>query len=620
MPNRDQALIREQLGSHYLNLISVLGLIILLVSLFNLQPPVEWLTFLLLILFIGISEYFPVPIWKGSSALSFPLVYTLVFLYGLPSTVVVYGLIVFVVNALQDRPLRLLAFTPAQLMISLAGANLITQTILSSLLIPIYDPLYNKLVAVSLFTFFYYIINNLIVDLLLWIRPQPYTWVHWRLKTFPETIVAVISLGYLALMFFLSHQNHRGTIDVISYLFFFSPLVALSLISSIIGRLQKERNRLKALFSITTEFNRMIPTGEIQNIKVLLRDFLGVQASALWIKTDGEWRVYYTDGRINHVGVIPTEIKDYFEDMKRIQMLGNRNLYNGPAAIYFDERIRSFVFAPLIVDNETVGMFAVGRIRTQSFMDDDIQSIATVVNQLAVLFKTRMLFSEKERRLILEERNRIGREIHDGLAQSLAGAILKLESAQKMHTQKPEQAMLHTDDGIRKLRSSLKEVRQSIYALRPYPTEEVGLKQAMKKKMVSFEQEYGLKINLQERGKETQLSPMVEKVLFDVFQESLRNVAKHAQARHVEILLSYQSEHLLFKIKDDGIGFSLVDAMIKAKKEPHYGILNMNEQADKLGASLHVDSSVGKGTEIKLIIPNLEVREGFENDSGDVGR
>jgi two-component system, NarL family, sensor histidine kinase DegS len=111
---------------------------------------------------------------------------------------------------------------------------------------------------------------------------------------------------------------------------------------------------------------------------------------------------------------------------------------------------------------------------------------------------------------------------------------------------------------------------------------------------------------------------MVEKVLFETFQECLQNVVKHSRAEHVDILLSYQAKHVLLRVKDDGLGFSLMDAMIKAKHEPHYGILTMNEQAKKLGATLHIETSIGKGTEIKLIIPNLELGEGSIYDSHSI--
>ena len=96
------------------------------------------------------------------------------------------------------------------------------------------------------------------------------------------------------------------------------------------------------------------------------------------------------------------------------------------------------------------------------------------------------------------------------------------------------------------------------------------------------------------RGRSRKLSFTKERVIFDTLQESLQNIIKNLKADKVDILLSYQREHVLLKVKDNGIGFSLFESMIKAKHEPHYGILHMNEQAEQLGAALQIDSSQEK--------------------------
>ena len=78
----------------------------------------------------------------------------------------------------------------------------------------------------------------------------------------------------------------------------------------------------------------------------------------------------------------------------------------------------------------------------------------------------------------------------------------------------------------------------------------------------------------------------------------MQNIVKHAKAEKADVLLSYQSEHVLLRVKDNGVGFSLFESMVKTKNEPHYGILHMNEQAEQLGATLQIDSSVGKGQKL----------------------
>ncbi|GAX90285.1 GAF domain-containing sensor histidine kinase [Effusibacillus lacus] len=609
---------REEFSNFYIYFITLVGIVVLAVSMPQFRIPPDPSIYLLLVVFIGIAEYSPVPVWKGSSALSFPLLYAMDLTVGTPVTLVTYASLMAMVNAVKRRPLRLVLFTPAQLVISLALAKLCTLQFASFYAASeVSSELAGAISQLLIFTISYYSLNNLMVDLLLIIRPQPYSWRHWRLKSIPEAMVAALSFLYGSIMLILGSQN-RGQIDAFSYLFFFSPLVAMSLISSSYMRMKKEKMRLHSLFQITTELNRVLPTGRMDHLKGRIREFLETQAFAIWYKSDGKWALLLEDGTVQTKPASSKELTDQFETITKIRVISNRDSDHVRQEPFFDDAVRAIVYSPLIVEDELVGMFAAGRTRSNSFTPEDVQSLATLSNQLASLLKTRILISEREQRLVLEERNRIAREIHDGIAQSLAGAVFKLESAQRKNYHQVGDLKLVLEDILRKLRVSLREVRQSIYALRPYPTERLGIRQALEQKIGSIRQDYGLAIHLQERGRPYELSPMVEKVIFDTVQEGLQNAVNHAKATKVEILLSYQEQQVLVKIKDDGVGFQLLDALIKAKREAHYGILHMNEQAEKLGAALQIDSTPGKGSEIILQIPNLEAG-GAEHDTRNVG-
>ena len=108
---------------------------------------------------------------------------------------------------------------------------------------------------------------------------------------------------------------------------------------------------------------------------------------------------------------------------------------------------------------------------------------------------------------------------------------------------------------------------------------------------------------------------MVEKVLFDTFQESLHNAIKHSKAMKVEVLLSYQTEHILLKIKDEGKGFSLFQAMLKAKGTSRISAIpQMNDAAEKINASLQIDSKEGAGTEVSITVPRMGIEGESKND------
>jgi signal transduction histidine kinase len=382
----------------------------------------------------------------------------------------------------------------------------------------------------------------------------------------------------------------------------------LALYSSTIVRVKIERNRLNALFSLTTTLNKLLPTSEwVNELKISFHELIDVEGILLWVKEEGKWVVRYQEGKTSPANQLDENTIELFENLKKPLTVGDRKNERIPASEYFDPKLRCFVYAPLVVEQETVGVFVVARSRSKSIIQEEVQSIATLANQLAVIIKTRMLIEEKEKRILLEERNRIARDIHDGIAQSIAGALMKLETAQRQWEKAPEKSIHLVSDSMERLRDSLKQVRQSIYALRPYPTERVGLQSAILQKINEFEKETELVFVFEERGKPEVISRMVEKILFDTFQESVQNIFKHAKATNVEILLSYQKENILLRIKDDGVGFSLLEAMLKAQKEPHFGILSMNDSAEKIGASLQIDSKPGAGTEICMTVPKMGI-------------
>ena len=618
MPGNNNSQLHEKRANVFMAFITVVGWSTIIISSFDFEIKSDPLILALMILFLGVAEFFPMPVWKGFTSISFPLVYTIWLVYGLHLAILIFGVIVCAVSIMQQRPLRIIFFNPAQLAISLYLAAHLTSYITGNAHV-LQAGLTGKFIEMIILTLSFYFINNLIVDAVLKLRPQPYPFTVWKQKTLSETRSLALSLFYISLLLILGSQN-RGIIDVFSFFFFFSPLVGLSLLTSIIVRLQTEKNRLKSLFDITTELNRLVlSTDSFTSLRSHLRQFIDFESAILWINENDRWDRVFQEGSFLTERELSRQEIENFEMYKEPFAVFNRKDKSSPADICFDKQLKALVHAPLVIENNTVGMLIVGRSRTKSFTQEDVRSIATLANQLAIIFKTRTLREEQERRLLLEERNRIAREIHDGIAQSLAGAVMKLETATKKYGSNSAYALELVEDSIEKLRVSLREIRESIYALRPYPTERLGLIQSMNSVIEAIKREHSVSVVFEERGKPIPLSSMVEKVMFDIFKESMQNIGKHALAEQVHILLSYQSEHILLKICDDGSGFSLMDAMLKARREPHFGILNMNESAEKIEATLQIDSKPGHGTEVILIIPKIEYKGGINFDQSVTG-
>lgn len=600
---------REQKAGIYMGSLSAAGWILVLICMFFLTPPEHYLLYFMLVIFLGFTEYFPLPVWKGSSSLSFPIIFSLDLVFGFPAVIFSYALVVMTVNLLHRRPLRIILFNPAQLVISYAAAKGAAELFFSGGFFADHlVPMSELAVLIVLF----YLINNFLVDIVLWIRPQPYRFSVWMQKWASEFFSAFISFFYISLMFFLGSQENRGNLDVFAAFFFFSPLVGLSLLSSTIARLKIEKNRLNAMFSFTKDLNQTVHTAEWKDgLTNHIQELFHAQAVFL-IRKEGIWKFDFKDGMTADTDRPPEPA--HVEEIKDVLVIENRKKMSGPLDYYFHKGIRSVVYSPLMLEDECIGVLAVGRTRTYSFEPQDIRSIATLANQLAVALKTKSLITEQKEKRVLEERNRIAREIHDGVAQTLAGAVMNLETAKKKFSEKPDETLLLMDRSLHGLRGGLKQVRESIYALRPKPTERVTLQEAIQKRVEIIRNQQSFRLDFEVRGNLFPMPLYVEKVMFDTFQESIQNTVKHGQATKAEVLLSYQSEHVLLKIKDNGKGFSLYDAILKSKNEPHFGLISMNEEAEEIEGSLQIDSKPGEGTEISLTVPIEKMRGDEEND------
>ncbi|WP_099354527.1 GAF domain-containing sensor histidine kinase [Fredinandcohnia onubensis] len=607
---------RENYARIYMILIAILGWTVVGYSFFIIEPTDEIAILLLLTAFLALIEYFPIQLLRGSTTITFPFIFVMQALFGISYPIIIYVTIVLIINILRQRPLRIVLFNPAQLAVSVFLADYILKNTTITQVLATNSGFLTGILTYGLFVSLFFIINNLIVDFVLLIRPQPYPFYMFKGKTLTELGSAFISLLYGVIMAFLDGR----TVDVFSLFFFFSPLVAVSLLYSVISTLENEKKRLNALFAITTGVNKKIHSTEwIETFKNTFSQIVDVQALMLWVKENDVWKILYYDGRVTPKDALTGEALARFDGKKQPIVYQDRVRKLGPIDEFFKKDMKAFVYSPMVVEDETIGMLVVAKSRARSFGDDEIHSIATLSNQLAVAVKTRFLIEEKEKRIILEERNRIARGIHDGVAQTLAGAVMKLETAERKFNRNPEETIKLIRDSMDKLRLSLREVRESIYELRPYPTERVGLSAAIKKRIEMVKDEYNIEFSFDIRGQEVPLSSMVEKELFDIFQESLQNTIKHAKATEIEVLLSYQKEHIVLKIKDNGVGFSLFQAMVKAQNNPHFGILNMNDAAEKINATLQIDSKEGEGTDITLTVPKMGLEGGSTVDQAYAG-
>jgi PAS domain S-box-containing protein len=203
-----------------------------------------------------------------------------------------------------------------------------------------------------------------------------------------------------------------------------------------------------------------------------------------------------------------------------------------------------------------------------------------------------------EQASILEERNRMAREIHDTLAQAFTGILLHIGVAIELITKKPETARAHMETIDELARAGLTEARRSVSALRLKLLEEGDLFSALKHLTTQMKSSTDTHITCEIMGTAYSLPPDVENHLLRIGQEALTNAIKYANATEIHVELVYEETQCLLRVKDDGQGFA-VDQISLDKR---FGLLGMSERAEHIGGELIIKSHLGQGTEIVVIV------------------
>jgi signal transduction histidine kinase len=200
---------------------------------------------------------------------------------------------------------------------------------------------------------------------------------------------------------------------------------------------------------------------------------------------------------------------------------------------------------------------------------------------------------------VLDERQRMAREIHDTLAQGLAGIITQLEAGLQASSADGHSSR-HTELAAQLARESLAEARRSVQALQPEPLERARLPEAISGVAEKWSALSGVDARVTTTGDPRPMRPEIEVALLRTAQEALANVAKHAQARRVVITLSYMEDLVGLDVRDDGVG-------ITAPRNGGFGLTAMRQRVQGLAGTLEIESEPGGGTAISASIPAIPV-------------
>ncbi|MDB1922612.1 histidine kinase [Clostridium tertium] len=202
------------------------------------------------------------------------------------------------------------------------------------------------------------------------------------------------------------------------------------------------------------------------------------------------------------------------------------------------------------------------------------------------------------------ERQRIAREIHDGPAQYIANAMMRVDFCKVVVKKDLEKGINELDDLKSNIRMALKEVRSIIYDLRPLHLEELGLMDAIKDIINIISVENDIKIDMIVDEASYEVEKIMQIAIYRIIQEILNNIKKHSKAKYVDLRINYIKDYIYIYIQDDGIGFNVQETLINTKQKGNrYGLLGIFERVKQLRGKIEVKSSKGEGTIYKIRLP-----------------
>ena len=281
-----------------------------------------------------------------------------------------------------------------------------------------------------------------------------------------------------------------------------------------------------------------------------------------------------------------------------------------PRSIGFCENhppMTSFLGMPIISKGALLGtLYLTDKIGAPEFSQDDEQLIVMLSAHAAIAIENARLYQQVQRLAVLEERERIGMDLHDGIIQSIYAVGLILEFCNLLLDEEPSAAKGKLSQAITGLNDVIRDIRNYILDLRPQRFQGKDLPGGLFELIRVFRVNTLIQADLQVKSEgDLGLTQGQASGLFHIAQEALANVAKHARARTVSVVLSRDGSQVTLEVKDNGRGF---DPTRVTSYEGH-GLRNMEARTRLLGGRLSVEGVPGKGTLVRVIVPIETVGE-----------
>jgi two-component system NarL family sensor kinase len=373
-------------------------------------------------------------------------------------------------------------------------------------------------------------------------------------------------------------------------------------------QLRRRNRELSILNTITEALNRSVELDQALNAALAqVAELLDLHTGWVWLLREGSGDSYLAAAQNLPPGLIQNpslmEGTCYCLDTYRagdLEGAANVNVVTCSRLkklVDGTDGLRYHASIPLYAHGKRLGVLNVASTDWRELSPEDLRLLYTVGDLLSIAIERARLFTHSAEFGAAEERNRLAREIHDTLAQSLAGIALQLETAEELSKVGADLAQIQRTihKALYLTRISLDEARRSVLDLRAAPLEGRTLAEALS---VLAENSAQVKVRCEVIGGTSPLPVRIEAGLYRIAQEALANVEQHAQAQQATLRLATLPDQVTLTIEDDGRGFD--QEQISSNR---FGLVGLNERARLLGGRLQVHSDPGSGTIIEVQVP-----------------
>jgi len=288
-----------------------------------------------------------------------------------------------------------------------------------------------------------------------------------------------------------------------------------------------------------------------------------------------------------------------------------RNLFRDPELSQFVSLrpCRSVIVVPLKVGLDLYGVELVATTLAGVFGEEHKEMVSSVCTQAVVALQNAQLYLDlrQERDNILDQheeaRAQLARDLHDGPTQSISAIAMRLNYVKSLLHRDPPRVRKELDELEALARRTTREIRTMLFTLRPKILETQGLVAAVKQYVDKVQEDADFKIHLQAVELGDALDVNAQTVAFNIIEEAMNNIKKHAHCQNVGIRLALKSDVFITQIQDDGEGFDVEATLASYDQRGSLGLLNLYERAQLVEGKTEIVSAPGKGTTVTLMIP-----------------